>query len=58
MLSSPEVIRLPTKEDLLHLGAGFACLTKPAAFNRVVGSVDYQIHVKPPREDAACYLNR
>ncbi|KAK0142797.1 Protein ALP1-like [Merluccius polli] len=55
----PQVIRLPAEGDLGRLGAGFSRLAGSAAFSRVVGSIDgCHVRVKPPKEDAACYLNR
>ncbi|KAK0142939.1 Protein ALP1-like [Merluccius polli] len=55
----PQVIRLPAEGDLGRLGAGFSRLAGSAAFSRVVGSIDgCHMRVKPPKEDAACYLNR
>ncbi|TDG97605.1 hypothetical protein EPR50_G00228020 [Perca flavescens] len=55
----PQVVRLPSEEDLPHVGAGFARLAGSAAFNRVVGSIDgCHVRVTPPIDDAACYLNR
>lgn len=53
------VIRHPTPEELLAVGAGFARLAGSAVFGRVAGSIDgCHIRVKPPSQDAACYINR
>lgn len=53
-----QVTQLPYEGDLPHLGAGFAHLAVSAAFCRVVGTVDgCLICVKPPTEDAICFLN-
>lgn len=57
-LSYPQVIRVPP-EDLLHLGAGFTHLAGSTAVSRVVGSIDgCLVRVKPPTENAACYMNK
>ena len=54
-----QVVRLPAEGDLGRLGAGFSRLAGSAAFSRVVGSIDgCHVRVKPPKDDAACYLNR
>ena len=43
----------------MTVGAGFARMAGSAAFNRVVGSIDgCHVRVKPPSQDADCYLNR
>ncbi len=41
------------------MGAGVTCLAGSAAFNKVIGSIDFcHDRVMPPRQDGACYLNR
>ncbi|XP_059915796.1 uncharacterized protein LOC132463548 [Gadus macrocephalus] len=54
-----QTVNHPTEEELVTVGAGFARMAGSAAFNRVVGSIDgCHVRVKPPSQDADCYLNR
>ena len=47
-----QTVNHPTEEELVTVGGS-------AAFNRVVGSIDgCHVRVKPPSQDADCYLNR
>ena len=53
------VIHHPTAEELVVIGAGFAPLAGSPVFSRVAGAIDgCHIRVKPPSQDAACYINR
>ncbi|XP_056449927.1 uncharacterized protein LOC130385450 [Gadus chalcogrammus] len=54
-----QTVQHPTEEELVTVGAGFARMAGSAAFNRVVGSIDgCHVRVKPPSQDADCYLKR
>ena len=53
------IIHHPTAEELVVIGAGFAHLAGMPVFSRVAGAIDgCHIRVKPPSQDAACYINR
>uniref|UniRef100_A0A671WXN9 DDE Tnp4 domain-containing protein n=1 Tax=Sparus aurata TaxID=8175 RepID=A0A671WXN9_SPAAU len=53
-----QTVHHPKEEELVTVGAGFARMAGSAAFSRVVGSIDgCHVRVKPPANDADCYLN-
>uniref|UniRef100_UPI003AAEB172 putative nuclease HARBI1 n=1 Tax=Centroberyx gerrardi TaxID=166262 RepID=UPI003AAEB172 len=54
-----QIIHLPSVDNLEEIGLGFAQLAGSQAFRIAVGAIDgCQVRIKPPTEDANCYLNR
>ena len=54
-----QMVHHPTEAELVVVGAGFAQMAGSAPFNWVVGSIDgCHVRIKPPAQDADCYLNR
>ncbi|XP_063060688.1 putative nuclease HARBI1 [Engraulis encrasicolus] len=54
-----QVVRHPTREEVVGISAAFTQLTGTQIFCRVAGSIDgCHIRVKPPKADEECYKNR